>query len=96
MLPLQWYNPSCKCSYYIDLHVVDPYFYSDYWGYFEPIRQFMPKNCSADVEAVISHIDSVFSGKNQKLINQTLALFGLSDLRPHLDDAAGARMPCFL
>ncbi|KAG8840362.1 hypothetical protein FRB91_006173, partial [Serendipita sp. 411] len=25
---------------------------SYYWGYFEPIRQYMPKNCSADVERV--------------------------------------------
>jgi hypothetical protein len=32
---------------------------TDFWGYFEPIRQQMPKNCSADVEAVVSHIDSV-------------------------------------
>jgi hypothetical protein len=32
---------------------------TDFWAYFEPIRQQMPKNCSADVEAVISHIDSV-------------------------------------
>ena len=34
--------------------------FSDYWGYFEPIRQFMPKNCSADVEAVSVGHDLTF------------------------------------
>lgn len=66
-------------------------FFSDYWGYFEPIRQFMPKNCSADVEAVIAHIDTVFSGNDKNQTNQILNLFGLGALAPHLDDAAGAR-----
>lgn len=31
----------------------------DFWQYFEPERLFMAANCSADVEAVISHIDQV-------------------------------------
>ncbi|KAI0072974.1 peptidase S28 [Panus rudis PR-1116 ss-1] len=61
----------------------------DYWGYYEPIRQFMPKNCSADVQAVIAHVDKVFTSKNQSAINETKALFGLEALE-HLDDAAGA------
>lgn len=63
---------------------------SDYWGYFEPIRQFMPQNCSADVEAVIAHIDRVFTSKNTKEINSIKALFNMSALT-HLDDVAGAR-----
>ena len=29
------------------------HFYSDYWGYFQPIYEYMPKNCSSDVVAVI-------------------------------------------
>lgn len=66
------------------------HFYSDYWGYFEPIRQNMPKNCSADVEAVINHIDETFTGKNQTAIKEIKALFGLEALT-HLDDVAGAR-----
>ncbi|KAJ3558317.1 hypothetical protein NM688_g1004 [Phlebia brevispora] len=62
---------------------------TDYWGYFEPIRQYMATNCSADVEAVIAHIDSVFTGSNQTQINQLKAMFGWQNLT-HLDDAAGA------
>ncbi|THG98113.1 hypothetical protein EW026_g4011 [Hermanssonia centrifuga] len=61
----------------------------DYWAYFEPIRQFMPANCSADVEAVIAHIDSVFSSGSTSEINHIKALFGWQDLT-HLDDAAGS------
>lgn len=63
---------------------------SDYWGYFEPIRQFMPQNCSADVEAVIGHIDQVFTSGNQAQITQIKTLFGLQNMT-HLDDLAGAR-----
>ncbi|EIW61562.1 peptidase S28 [Trametes versicolor FP-101664 SS1] len=62
---------------------------TDYWGYFEPIRQFMPQNCSADVEAVIAHIDQVFTSKNTKEIDSIKALFNMSALT-HLDDVAGA------
>ncbi|OBZ70209.1 putative serine protease K12H4.7 [Grifola frondosa] len=61
----------------------------DYWGYFEPIRQYMPQNCSADVEAVISHIDSTFTSGNTKEINAIKALFNMTDLS-HLDDFAGS------
>ncbi|THH02165.1 hypothetical protein EW026_g651 [Hermanssonia centrifuga] len=61
----------------------------DYWGYFEPIRQFMPKNCSTDVEAVIAHVDSVFTSGSKTQINQLKALFGWQNLT-HLDDAAGS------
>ncbi|KAJ8469607.1 hypothetical protein ONZ51_g8879 [Trametes cubensis] len=61
----------------------------DYWGYFQPILEWMPKNCSADVQAVIAHIDSVFTSGNQKEINSIKALFNMSALT-HLDDVAGA------
>jgi hypothetical protein len=50
----------------------------------------MPANCSADVQAVIAHVDEVLSGKNTTAINQLKDLFGLSGLS-HLDDVAGAR-----
>jgi hypothetical protein len=50
----------------------------------------MPQNCSADVEAVISHIDQVFTSGSTSQINQIKSNFGLQDLT-HLDDVAGAR-----
>jgi len=62
---------------------------TDYWGYFEPIRQNMPKNCSADVQAVVAHFDQVIGSGNTTAINALKASFGMADLT-HLDDVAAA------
>jgi hypothetical protein len=62
---------------------------NNFWQYFEPIRQNMPQNCSADVEAVVSHVDTVFTGTNQTAIDEIKILFGMQDVR-HLDDVAGS------
>ncbi|KAJ7498558.1 serine carboxypeptidase S28-domain-containing protein [Mycena latifolia] len=61
----------------------------DFWQYFEPERLFMPANCSADIEAVISHVDKVFTGSDQKAIQSIKNSFGIGDVT-HLDDAAGS------
>jgi hypothetical protein len=60
-----------------------------YWGYFEPIRQSMPKNCSADVERVVAHFDltGVFGSKKAKLDLATK--FGMQNVT-HFDDVSGA------
>ena len=50
----------------------------------------MPANCSADVQAVIAHVDEVLSGQNTTAISQLKDLFGLSGLS-HSDDFASAR-----
>ena len=63
---------------------------SNFWQYFEPIRQAMPANCSADVQAVIGHFDKVFSGKNTSAINDLKASFGMGEIT-HLDDVVSAR-----
>ncbi|EAU84205.2 endoprotease [Coprinopsis cinerea okayama7 len=52
----------------------------DYWEYFEPIRQAMPQNCSADVQRVVEHLDDVFRSGNQSAIEDVKANFGLSEL----------------
>ncbi|KAF8827196.1 hypothetical protein HHX47_DHR5000591 [Lentinula edodes] len=62
----------------------------DYWGYFEPIRQNMPQNCSADVEVVIEHITEVFEGNNITAIQEIKNTFGMGSVQ-HLDDVAGVR-----
>ncbi|KAJ3985743.1 serine carboxypeptidase S28-domain-containing protein [Lentinula detonsa] len=62
----------------------------DYWGYFEPIRENMPANCSADVEAVIEHITEVFEGGNTTAIQEIKDTFGVGSVQ-HLDDVAGVR-----
>ena len=49
----------------------------------------MPANCSADVQAVIAHVDDVFSGQNTTAISQLKDVFGVGGLS-HLDDAVSA------
>jgi len=61
----------------------------DFWKYFEPIRQNMPVNCSADVEAVISRVDEIFTSTDATAIQALKDSFGIGDVT-HLDDAAGA------
>ncbi|KEY70524.1 hypothetical protein S7711_02687 [Stachybotrys chartarum IBT 7711] len=59
----------------------------DYWQYFYPIQQGMPRNCSSDFEAIIDHVDRVFTHGSRK---EKLALkesFGVEELE-HDDDAA--------
>lgn len=51
----------------------------------------MPKNCSSDVQAVIQHVDSVFTSKDKSAINQLLSVWNFTLLANHLDDAAGSR-----
>ncbi|KAF8055883.1 serine carboxypeptidase S28-domain-containing protein [Lyophyllum atratum] len=61
----------------------------NFWEYFEPIRLNMPQNCSADVQAVISHVDQVLTGKNAMAIQALKDSFGMGGVA-HLDDVAGA------
>ena len=60
-----------------------------FWGYFEPIREWMPKNCSADVEAVIKYIDETFDSGNATAIHDMKSIFGLEDI-VHADDFGAA------
>lgn len=61
----------------------------DFWQYQEPIREHMPKNCSADFQAVVAHVDSVLQGNNKAAIEKIKANFGFESL-DHVEDVAGA------
>ncbi|TFY55377.1 hypothetical protein EVG20_g9334, partial [Dentipellis fragilis] len=61
----------------------------DFWKYFDIVRQFMPQNCSADVQAVVQHFDKVFTSGNQSAIDALKDAYGMADVT-HLDDVAGA------
>ncbi|KAI8965241.1 peptidase S28 [Daldinia sp. FL1419] len=61
----------------------------DYWQYFDPIQEEMPKNCSEDYAAIIGHVDEVFTSGTRKEVDNLKKLFGLQNLS-HLDDAAAA------
>ncbi|KAL1743373.1 serine carboxypeptidase S28-domain-containing protein [Schizophyllum fasciatum] len=62
----------------------------DFWAYATPIQENMPRNCSADVQAVIAYVDEVFTGTNETEIQAVKDAFGLGSMS-HLDDVAGAR-----
>ncbi|TFY55378.1 hypothetical protein EVG20_g9336 [Dentipellis fragilis] len=62
---------------------------TNFWEYFDPIRQFMPQNCSADVQAVVAHFDSVFASGNTSAFDALKAEFGMADV-VHPDDVTGA------
>ncbi|KAI0352501.1 peptidase S28 [Trametes cingulata] len=66
---------------------------ADFWGYFEPIRLSMPKNCSADVEAVIAFVDEVLTSGNASAIQALKENFGLGDLEQDDDFAAALYAP---
>ena len=51
----------------------------------------MPKNCSADVQAVTAHIDKAFMSKDEKETARILQMFDMTTLADHLDDVVGAR-----
>lgn len=62
---------------------------SDYWGYFLPVQEGMPKNCSKDVNLVIEHMDNVINTGTADEINDLKAMFGLESLE-HNDDFMAA------
>ena len=49
----------------------------------------MPANCTADVNAVIEHVDSILAGGDNSTIQAMKANFGLQDI-VHVDDFAAA------
>ncbi|KAI0065544.1 peptidase S28 [Artomyces pyxidatus] len=62
---------------------------SYFWEYFEPVRQNMPQNCSADVVAALTHIDGVLTSGNSSAIDTLVGNFGFPGLNhSRLDDFA--------
>jgi hypothetical protein len=62
---------------------------TDYYGYFTPIRDYMPQNCSSDVEAVIAYLDGMYAADDTTGIQTLKEAFGLGDV-VHVDDFASA------
>ncbi|RXW25473.1 hypothetical protein EST38_g449 [Candolleomyces aberdarensis] len=63
----------------------------DFWEYFEPIRENMPKNCSSDVQTVLNHLDKVFSAGNTTAIQEVQKTFGLQALKNPIDFLSALR-----
>jgi len=62
---------------------------SDYWAYFYPVQEGMPKNCSSDLSKVIDHIDGVLLDGTSQEKHNLKAMFGLQDIE-HDDDFGAA------
>lgn len=62
---------------------------SDYWGYFLPVQQGMPKNCSTDVSLVIDHMDEVLTSGSDAEVLALKTKFGMQDVL-HNDDLMAA------
>lgn len=57
----------------------------DYWQYFYPVQDGMPKNCSKDVSLVIDYMDDVLNNGSKKEVTALKAKFGLQSVE-HNDD----------
>ncbi|KAG1728281.1 uncharacterized protein EDB91DRAFT_1086157 [Suillus paluster] len=62
----------------------------DYYGYFSPIRKYMPRNCSSDVEAVIAYLVWMYAVNDTAGIQSLKEAFGLGGVA-HVDHFASAR-----
>ncbi|KAJ5103846.1 hypothetical protein N7532_004375 [Penicillium argentinense] len=61
----------------------------DFWQYFTPVQEGMPKNCSKDVSRVIEYIDNVQASGSETQMQKLKDMFGLGEL-DHFDDFASA------
>ncbi|KAG1770253.1 peptidase S28 [Suillus occidentalis] len=62
---------------------------SDYYDYFTPIREYMPQNCSSDVQAVIAYLDQMYAANDTAGIKTLQESFALGAL-DHVGDFATA------
>lgn len=62
---------------------------SDYWAYFLPVQEGMPKNCSKDVSAVIDYMDNVLTNGTASQIRSLKAMFKMETVE-HNDDFMAA------
>ncbi|KAG2749898.1 hypothetical protein P692DRAFT_201788590 [Suillus brevipes Sb2] len=62
---------------------------TDYYDYFTPIREYMPQNCSSDVQAVIAYLDKMYAANDTAGIQTLQEAFALGAL-DHVGDFATA------
>ncbi|KAI1813174.1 serine carboxypeptidase S28 [Poronia punctata] len=71
-------DPGTFTAYHASSAVVQAIY--DFWQYFTPVEQALPRNCSSDIKSVIKYIDNVFDSGNQGDIDIVKSRFGLSAL----------------
>lgn len=70
-------------AYYASSAVVETI--GNYWSYFLPETEHMPKNCSTDLALVVAHLDNIGESGSAKEQASVKELFGLEGLE-HYDD----------
>lgn len=78
-------DPGTFWAYHASSAVVESI--GNFWQYFEPVRQGMPQNCSADVQLVVEHVDKVLTTGTDVEIKALKVQFGLGSVE-HNDDFA--------
>lgn len=70
--------PGTFTAYHASSAVVEAIY--DFWEYFTPIEEALPRNCSADVKTVVQYIDGVLSSGDAGDVATLKLRFGLSAL----------------
>ncbi|KAK4160176.1 serine carboxypeptidase S28-domain-containing protein [Cladorrhinum sp. PSN259] len=71
-------EPGTFWAYYGSSGVVEAI--GDFWQYFVPVQEVTPKNCSADVEAVVNFVDLTLTLGTSKAKKELKTKFGLEEL----------------
>ncbi|KAJ4294699.1 hypothetical protein N0V88_004933 [Collariella sp. IMI 366227] len=71
-------EPGTFWAYYSSSGVVEAV--GDFWQYFVPVQEATPRNCSADVGAVVNYVDLVLSFGTSKMKKELKDKFMLGDL----------------
>ncbi|KAK0643964.1 serine-type peptidase-like protein [Cercophora newfieldiana] len=79
-------DPGTYWAYHASSAVVQSI--EDFWTYFVPVMEATPQNCSADLQAVITHVDETLLNGSPKVKADLKAKFKLEDLTDA--DFAGA------
>ncbi|EPE10865.1 serine peptidase [Ophiostoma piceae UAMH 11346] len=78
-------DPGTLWAYHASSAVVEAI--DDFWQYFDPVRQGLPQNCSADVQLVVEHVDNILLHGSAADKQALKASFGLTGVE-HDDDFA--------
>ncbi|KAI1170527.1 serine carboxypeptidase S28 [Nemania sp. FL0916] len=71
-------DPGTFTAYHASSAVVEAIY--DFWEYFTPIEEALPRNCSADIKTVIQYVDDVLEADDESDVAMLKSRFGLSTL----------------
>ena len=87
-------NPGTFWAYLASSAPVEALF--DYYGYFTPVMEGMPVNCSTDIQAVVKYVDGILTNGTDDDKNSLKAMFGAESLVHDDDFASTLQSPVFL